>query len=159
MTARPQGRCLFCGEREVTREHIWNEWLQKLLPAAGDRIESWFSCAESEFIPEPDCYEVITRPGAVHTKVSRKYWSNCNGGWMREMGEVAQPLVERAVSMGHLFTLVIVHSPPLPGAAGRVITLYKDYLASIQPITVPSLLIPLAARHHRGVAALRWCRT
>jgi hypothetical protein len=98
MTARPQGHCRFCGKLEVSKEHIWNEWLQDLLPAAGDRVESWWVGNFEDFQTERAVYEEKSKHGAVHTKVARKYCKDCNGGWMRKIGEAAKPIVERLVT-------------------------------------------------------------
>ncbi len=37
--ANPQGRCVFCGGTPVTKEHVWSDWLDEVIPRGGYRYE------------------------------------------------------------------------------------------------------------------------
>jgi hypothetical protein len=89
-TQQIRARCRNCGRPEVTREHIWNQWTWKALPKLkGKRIEEVRGLLDEFGNPLP---EVHFKEGDVRTKVSRKFCSKCNGGWMREIGESAKPM-------------------------------------------------------------------
>jgi hypothetical protein len=103
MGARSHGHCRFCDKLQVSKEHIWNEWLQKLLPASGSRIESWWIGGKLEDFRTPRAaYNQVQKQGAVHTKVARKYCTGCNGGWMREIGEAAKPIATQLITAAPL---------------------------------------------------------
>jgi hypothetical protein len=97
MPARPQGFCRFCGGSGLTDAHIWDEWLQDLIPAGWDRWESWVSGPSGTNIDDPSIYERKPKQGAVHTKVSRKICGRCNNEWMNQIGLAAKDAVTQLV--------------------------------------------------------------
>jgi hypothetical protein len=95
MAPRPRGFCKFCGGSGITAAHIWDEWLQEVIPAGWDRWESW---VVGKDIDDPSVYERKSKQGAVHTKVSRKFCGSCNGGWMGTIGSAAKDAVSKLVT-------------------------------------------------------------
>ena len=232
MAPKPQGYCRFCGNSGLTHEHIWNQWLDDLLPTTAGRVESWFIGPPDEF-DRAESYSAVKKQGGVHTKSARKYCADCNNGWMALIGEAAKPIATRlikgdptlltlahqtklatwlsltamvadlqtrmntrfpdsdrqymfdhratplhwyvllgyyggsaispiafdysvstfrqddatsalivaahsvAVTMGHMFSLVIVHAPPLPLTERLPIALHQEYLSPIHPELAP----------------------
>lgn len=100
MNAKPQrvahGQCRFCGRFGMTKEHIWNQWLQKIIPAAGDRIESLFSGRPTD-LQDRSKYNFRKKQGAVQTLTTRTVCQICNGGWMKRIGEAAQPIAAKLI--------------------------------------------------------------
>ena len=75
-------RCVFCGKRPVTREHVWPDWILSLL------------CDNLTYTNV-----VVTREGTTYTgtrpelKVKR-VCGDCNHKWMSQMESAVQPVLE-----------------------------------------------------------------
>jgi hypothetical protein len=94
---RTPGRCRFCNEPGVTKEHIWNRWVQKLIPVGGSRTESVITNSSPGSGANASKFSYKKRQGSVHTKQSRKFCSTCNSGWMGLIGEAAKPIAAKLI--------------------------------------------------------------
>jgi hypothetical protein len=94
---RPPGKCLFCGGGAVpgnpmTKEHIWSDWVQKILPRLPSRTEGHSGKNVKHF------------QGDVGTKKVRVVCRECNGGWMRNIVDAAKPYAKKLID-GDTFQL------------------------------------------------------
>lgn len=74
--------CIFCDvRRDLSKEHIWPQWLEPYLPPAvpNSHITEFFS-GEGKAVPQ--LKRRSERPGAVHTRKVRAVCRKCNSGWM-----------------------------------------------------------------------------
>jgi hypothetical protein len=120
MAKKPQvaGRCVFCNGLNLTKEHIWSDFLTKrgLVPAAMShtnmRTKITRSSGKVAFIaPEvPD-----ERQGALIQRQIRRVCKKCNPGWMRDIVNEAVPIVE---------SIILGLNPSLGAAEQRALTLW-----------------------------------
>jgi hypothetical protein len=93
---RPPGRCIFCGRGDLSKEHIWSDWLQSIIPMTTHRFESHFNIRDAlgNLIPDQ-----ILKPkqGAIHTKKARCVCRKCNNEWMGHIVESAKPCAKKLV--------------------------------------------------------------
>lgn len=79
--------CAFCSGRPLTREHVWPDWVRRLVadaPAMPYRRRMEF---ESRTLEER---EFLLRPFALTVKA---VCGVCNNGWMSRLEEAAKPLL------------------------------------------------------------------
>jgi hypothetical protein len=83
-------RCVFCGREGLTREHVWPNWINTILP---EGVELEVSKTQTD--PKSE----VTKPlGSSWRSVSfdltvRRVCRDCNGGWMSRLEEAAKPLL------------------------------------------------------------------
>lgn len=84
-------RCIFCGKREVTKEHFYSDWMKKLLPPEGG-----YRSLAIERHPSRDNAVIhdADRPGRITSLKFRVVCGTCNNGWMSAAEEAARPSVE-----------------------------------------------------------------
>lgn len=85
-TLPPRG-CAFCGGRPLTREHVWPDWVRRLVadaPAMRYRQRMEFESTAREK------RDFMLRPFALTVKA---VCAACNNGWMSRLEQAAQPLL------------------------------------------------------------------
>lgn len=86
--------CIFCGnEGQLSKEHIWPEWMRGYLPLIGDgKYKTW-----SETFKWKDLLNTKsnTRPGHLTTKKVRVVCKSCNNGWMSTLESEAKHVIVR----------------------------------------------------------------
>ena len=86
--------CVFCGSTPLTNEHVFPQWLDKVLPEqepirGHERRVVHFDGGETQ-PPEP--FERVSANTLTQTTVKR-VCTNCNSGWMNDLeGEAREPL-------------------------------------------------------------------
>jgi hypothetical protein len=106
--AKSQGHCIFCGGTGLSKEHIWSDWLDGLIPRHDEHGEYWGrmhrdgGSGEVEWTELPAC---SARQGSVfQRKVRIVCERRCNNGWMSCVVDRAKPHVERMI-LGKSFKL------------------------------------------------------
>jgi hypothetical protein len=108
------GRCKFCGGTEMSKEHIFGEWLEPLFPGGENRQESIFEGTPTDSINDPTKFRTDKKiPGGVHKKQSRNFCIPCNTVWMHDIVEAVRPLA---------WPLLFLPSISFPLERGRAIT-------------------------------------
>jgi hypothetical protein len=78
--------CRFCGarDRQITKEHVWPEWLRDYLPSLSGPgySERWSSATGRERWQEAPLKTTV-----------RAFCDQCNSGWMSELEDAAKPIV------------------------------------------------------------------
>lgn len=92
--AKPPGRCIFCGERGLTKQHIWPKWLKKYnLPE--DTHHSQITGEATYLSPKNIKTTVTHRQGHSGSRALYQVCRTCNGGWIRRLEEsVMSPVLE-----------------------------------------------------------------
>lgn len=103
---RAASGCIFCGNRPLTKEHIFPRWLAKILTAevVGSHVSSirtQRSVAGGSSVQEWPAADVASF-------VARVVCGECNSGWMSEMEAQAQSVLETMVR-GEKTTLMPVN--------------------------------------------------
>jgi hypothetical protein len=95
--AQPRGKCVFCGSiKDLTKEHIWSDWLKQIISRDWHRNEAYVANVLSPD-ESTDQSGQKTRQGAVHTKKIRKVCKTCNSGWMSDIVEAAKPTAKSLI--------------------------------------------------------------
>jgi hypothetical protein len=75
--------CVFCGHGKATREHVWPDWISKMLVKRfGDKNPSWTVEARGK-------KRRVKAPDVVVKHVCEA----CNSGWMSELEDQAKPVL------------------------------------------------------------------
>lgn len=92
---KPQKFCIYCGGSELTKEHLWSDWMRPLLPPSPEWshtrtvLESSRRRGRSEvFKRHHKLYQ-----GDVSTIRLRVVCRECNNGWMSALDKAAKPLL------------------------------------------------------------------
>ena len=97
--------CIFCGGSPLTKEHIWSDWLDSILPRGSSyRSEARETTVVDTVVQGLPVYRPIqkherVREGAVHSTKTRTVCKRCNGGWMKDIVDRAKPVVERVIRL------------------------------------------------------------
>lgn len=76
--------CIFCGkEGNLSKEHLWPDWLSKMYIRAGDEKHTFGS--ETYLNKEMVHDGVYERPGHLFSLKNRVVCQSCNNGWMSEV--------------------------------------------------------------------------
>jgi hypothetical protein len=93
MKQKPQKRCIFCGGKPTTKEHIWSEWMHPNLPSESDAREEFLKTFAQRYSPAPLPAVSHERPGPVLTKKIRAVCGGCNNGWMSRLETAVKPII------------------------------------------------------------------
>jgi hypothetical protein len=87
-----QGRCIFCGGGNLSKEHFWPEWASPLLPRypINQHVEHRFTTSDKMRVNPPN---IRNKPGNAWTKKIRVVCETCNNGWMSELETAAKPFL------------------------------------------------------------------
>jgi hypothetical protein len=116
LMSQPAGRCAFCSsQRDLTKSHVWPEWLERVLPQTATHHEQIIGQFYT-FTPQMEgpAFSRKTKQGHVATRKPRNTCLKCNGGWMRR--------IEEAV--------MLIMQPLLAGQPYPLNTFYQRLLAS-----------------------------
>jgi hypothetical protein len=80
-------QCLFCDSHNLTREHIWPDWLVELFPKGNYSATQ----AHSEF-------GTLTRHAKDITHKARFVCGDCNRGWMSEIEGIASEFLKPVIA-------------------------------------------------------------
>jgi len=92
------GRCVFCKGTPLTKEHIWSDWLSKIIP--GVESHTWSGFRQTRMPGDGTVHNephFQTRQGAQIQRKIRNVCLSCNTGWMSELVKRTQPFVEAMV--------------------------------------------------------------
>jgi hypothetical protein len=89
---KPSGKCIFCGEGNLSKEHFWPEWASPLLPKYPDNrhVEQLFTTQRTALVKPPD---VRSRQGQSWTRKIRVVCRTCKNGWMSALENAAKPIL------------------------------------------------------------------
>ncbi len=98
---RPPGRCIFCGNLGLTREHMWADWLRDYIP----RMMPDHTIGSTTIFPTHQKHTVKRRIGDPHSRRIKCVCRKCNNEWMSGLQERAKPylvpmLKGRATKLG-----------------------------------------------------------
>lgn len=88
--SKPPGKCVFCSGIGLTKEHVFSDWLKKLIPKTADQSDMFagmhFNARASEFgFHNPP--QIRRRQGSSQQRKKRIVCLKCNIGWMSETVE------------------------------------------------------------------------
>jgi hypothetical protein len=85
------GRCVFCGGRDLTKGHVWPEWMDRVLPRTATHHEQEigkFNTFETA-VPGPE-HVIRKKQGHARSRKPRNTCKRCNGGWMSVIEDYAR---------------------------------------------------------------------
>jgi hypothetical protein len=96
---KPPGRCVFCGGPGLTKEHVWSNWLKKLLPGMPHH-DSWRRRNTEDPASGLARWEgaVERKQGPIHSRRYRVVCGNCNKGWMSRVVQRAKAPSESLIT-------------------------------------------------------------
>jgi hypothetical protein len=100
-----QRGCVFCGGTPLTKEHIWSDWLDSILPRANSsRSEARQTTIAEKVVGGQPIYLPTSkservRQGAVHSTTSRTVCKECNNGWMKDIVDRAKPVATEVIKL------------------------------------------------------------
>ena len=135
--SRPASKCVFCGsQRDLTKSHVWPEWIEKILPQTATHHEHIIGqfCT---FVPDMEgpAFWKKVRQGHIGTRKPRNTCKECNGGWMRRIEEAAMSIMP----------------PPLRGRPYLLETFNQRLLASF--LCLVSMRVELSSHEMRAIPA------
>jgi hypothetical protein len=88
--AKAAKACIFCGTRKVSREHVWSQWISRLI--IGDGLPGYSWTIERQ---APDGSSVVVGQGDGNfiSVKARCVCQRCNNGWMSDLEEHCKPLL------------------------------------------------------------------
>lgn len=92
---RPSG-CIFCDNRSLTKEHIWPDWLRKVLHRS---IVSGHHYSTSGFGRKRT---FTSRTGNIESRKLRIVCNRCNNGWMSRLQNNAKPRLIPLIQGQHI---------------------------------------------------------
>jgi hypothetical protein len=87
--AKPPGKCIFCGQRGLTKEHIWADWLEPYLPR---EMKEHISSLQI-YSPDKVLSTLKKRSGDPYVIKPKVVCFPCNNGWMSDIQQVAKPIL------------------------------------------------------------------
>jgi hypothetical protein len=89
-------QCLFCGGGKLSREHIWPNWLRKILQPGSLHLQ--VAVHHPFYLSNNTVYlHPKTRQGSFTQRKIREVCRTCNNGWMSKIVERTKPFVEAMV--------------------------------------------------------------
>ncbi len=107
---KPPGKCIFCGQGNLSKEHVWPQWASALLPTyVNNRVlEQRITVVEKATLAKPP--EFTARQGHTWTKKIRAVCVSCNNGWMSLLESAAKPILTPLIaSQAHRLTVDAMH--------------------------------------------------
>ena len=88
--AKGRAQCIYCGSYEnMSREHIWADWLREYVPREMERHSGITITVESDI--SKSTAKKDKREGDFHARKLRIACRPCNSGWMSQLQEKAKP--------------------------------------------------------------------
>ena len=85
-------KCIFCGEFEVSKEHVLPDWLKELFPRDEHSTHTFGTIDPSSIIGAPRIVQT-KRPGHSGTVKVRVVCESCNNGWLSRLEKTAKPIL------------------------------------------------------------------
>jgi hypothetical protein len=89
---KPQRRCMFCDGLPLSREHMFPEWMSKVVPRAGNMRRQVLS-APSRTLAVAERDTISNRQGDLLGKRLLVVCKPCNEGWMEDIERAARPIL------------------------------------------------------------------
>jgi len=90
------GRCIFCGRRGLSKEHVWSKWTHNLVPRLEDGLHERVTISARGAKAAPPSHKQYQ--GSANTIQLRKACKrHCNSGWMSQLDEAAKPIMTRLI--------------------------------------------------------------
>lgn len=91
--------CVFCGGSPVTREHVYPQWLETVLPDQ-ERFRGQITMTEVAAGLEDHTRDRVQREmGQRFTDTTvRRVCEPCNGGWMNDLEMEVRPVLEKLIA-------------------------------------------------------------
>lgn len=88
--ARGRAQCIYCGSYDqMTREHIWADWLKEYIPRDMERHSGVSATVHSD--QSKSTAKVKRREGDFHVRKLKIACKPCNTGWMSRLQTKAKP--------------------------------------------------------------------
>jgi hypothetical protein len=88
----PPGKCIFCGQGGMSKEHVFGVWLRELFPRTPDAQHTFGTVAPSMIVGIP---RITTndRQGHTGTVFVRVVCDSCNNGWLSALEKREKPIL------------------------------------------------------------------
>jgi hypothetical protein len=97
---KSQGRCVFCNGTGLSKEHIWSDWVSRLIPRNDAHGQYWATMHRDSGSGDVEWTEPprsAARQGSVLQRKVRKVCTRCNNGWMSRVVDRAKPHAEHLI--------------------------------------------------------------
>lgn len=102
----PPRKCIFCDGGNLSKEHLWSDWMAELLPAfpANQHEEHLATFTQKTRLVGPP--QFTKRNGQLWTKKIRVVCADCNSEWMSALDNEAKPLLAKLIgAQPHSFSV------------------------------------------------------
>lgn len=134
LNLKPPGKCIFCGRGDMTKEHVFPDWLRTLFPRTEKTKHTKGFIEWGSAIAPQDKPKIITKsqPGHTGTTKVRVVCRCCNTGWLHNLEDATKPLLTQLI-LGQEINL----SPAMQGllstwASKTVMT--SEFVGSADPL-------------------------
>jgi hypothetical protein len=113
LSKKPQGKCVFCENTGLTKEHVFSSWLGDLLPKTAN-YDSYYREYDMDPITGQHLRKAVTdlKPGSLNSYRVRIVCRGCNSGWMSDV-----------VAQGKLPSTLLIE--------GTATTLDRDHMTAL----------------------------
>jgi hypothetical protein len=102
--SKTPGICVFCGSLGVTKQHIWPDWLKKVIPREGSehfQLLTKIKATDPKLVTlQP---ELQSHNGPTGSRKIRNVCAKCNNGWMSKLESSAKPILIDLMSSKKVF--------------------------------------------------------
>jgi hypothetical protein len=129
--AKPPGRCIFCEQTGLTKEHVFPDWMNGVYPKGSyNKLEHLRA-----FDPKRQADQLVGESSRIHqggpaNRKVRVVCTRCNTGWLSRLQNRAKPV---------LIPLIQGDGCLVKVAAQRIIALWGAVIAITAEYTQPSL--------------------
>jgi hypothetical protein len=102
---RANSRCIFCERPEVSKEHIWSQWMHAILGIRPEDEAVELFQVHANKADHLGSRQVRNRQGSTATKTVRAVCRDCNHGWMNDL-EIEARLVLEPILLGDSLSLL-----------------------------------------------------
>lgn len=93
--SRPPNICGYCGKPGKSKEHLWGQWSEKYVPHITTRTTHSLLGNVHNLNPGDTKPGPMQRQGNLRSQQIKTVCQPCNNGWMRLLGESAEPHLAR----------------------------------------------------------------
>lgn len=83
---QPQGKCIFCGNTGMSKQHIWTDWMNDYVTRQDNhqnmKLESFLNLTPDSVKGYASDPVKKIHQGSLGSRKLRKVCESCNGGWM-----------------------------------------------------------------------------